>query len=116
MGPIPSTWRVLWSLHLLSYSDTRVVEMAESETVSMTCMTTKNKFDVENPTVVVLANGRYAYKVDCPWEGKNGKKLTAFKFCSHDAYLRFVEREAPDAPADTGAVPPHTEEDGRYDA
>ena len=78
--------------------------MAESETVSMTCMTTKNKFDVENPTVVVLANGRYAYRVDCPWEGKNGKKLTAFKFCSQAAYQRSVARgsaegeEAPDKP------------------
>ena len=79
--------------------------MAESETVSMTCMTTKNKFDVENPTVVVLANGRYAYRVDCPWEGKNGKKLTAFKFCSQAAYQRSVargstegEEEAPDEP------------------
>ena len=67
--------------------------MAESETVSMTCMTTKNKFDVENPTVVVLANGQYAYRVDCPWEGKNGKKLTAFKFCSQAAYQRSVARD-----------------------
>lgn len=70
--------------------------MAESETVSMTCMTTKNKFDVENPTVVVLANGRYAYRVDCPWEGKNGKKLTAFKFCSQAAYQRSVARGSPE--------------------
>ena len=38
--------------------------MADSETVTMTCMTTKQKFDVENPTVVVLSNGRYAYKVE----------------------------------------------------
>ena len=49
-------------------------------------MTTKNKFDVENPTVVVLSNGRYAYKEKCPWTGKNDKELFAFKFCSATAY------------------------------
>ena len=52
----------------------------------MTCMTTKQKFDVEDPPVVVLANGRYAYRCKCPWEGKNGKELFAFKFCSAAAY------------------------------
>ena len=51
-------------------------------------MTTKQKFDVENPPVVVLANGRYAYRVKCPWEGKAGKELYAFKFCSADAYRK----------------------------
>ena len=56
----------------------------------MTCMTTKEKFDVENPEVVVLANGRYAYKAVCPWKGKNDKELTAFKFCSKDAYEKYV--------------------------
>ena len=45
-------------------------------------MTTKKKFGVENPEVVVLNNGRYAFKAPCPWEGKNGKQLVAFKFCS----------------------------------
>lgn len=53
---------------------------------TMTCMTTKKKFDVESPEVVLLRNGRYAYKAECPWEGKNGKKLVAFKFCSAQAY------------------------------
>ena len=55
-------------------------------TVNMTCMTTKQKFDATDPEVVVLANGRYAYKAQCPWEGKNGKTLFAFKFCSAAAY------------------------------
>ena len=68
----------------------------------MTCMTTKQKFDVEDPTVVVLSNGRYAYKVKCPWEGKNGKQLNAFKFCSAEAYRKFREKqeqvEAPEEP------------------
>ena len=50
--------------------------------VQMTCMTTKQKFEVENQELIVLKNGRYAYKVLCPWEGKNGKALYAFKFCS----------------------------------
>lgn len=64
----------------------------EDETVIMTCMTTKNKFDVLNPTVVVLANGRFAYKEKCPWVGKNEKELYAFKFCSAAAYQRYVAR------------------------
>ena len=55
----------------------------------MTCMTTKQKFEVENPTVVVLKNGRYAYKTSCPWEGKNGKALCAFKFCSAANYAEY---------------------------
>ena len=55
----------------------------------MTCMTTKKKFDVENPEVIVLSNGRYAYRAQCPWTGKNDKVLTAFKFCSAQAYNDF---------------------------
>lgn len=57
----------------------------------MTCMTTKKKFDVDEPEVVVLSNGRYAYRADCPWEGKQGKKLTAFKFCSGENYREYIE-------------------------
>ena len=65
----------------------------------MTCMTTKQKFEVENPNVVVLSNGRYAYRVKCPWEGKNGKELYAFKFCSAEAYRKYNEQtEAPEEP------------------
>jgi len=30
--------------------------------VTFTCMTKKEKFDVVDPKVVVLKNGRYAYK------------------------------------------------------
>lgn len=60
--------------------------------VTMTCMTTKQKFDVEDPPVVVLKNGRFAYRVECPWKGKNEKTLTAFKFCSSEAYDRYLER------------------------
>ena len=59
----------------------------------MTCMTTKKKFEVENPPVVLLANGRFAYKVECPWKGKNERTLHAFKFCSADAYHRHLERK-----------------------
>lgn len=64
-----------------------------SEKVTMTCMTTKQKFEVENPPVVMLKNGRYAYRVQCPWKGKNDKDLFAFKFCSAAAYERFREKE-----------------------
>ena len=66
--------------------------MGEPVPVTMTCMTTKKKFDVEAPEVVVLRNGRYAFRAECPWEGKNGKKLVAFKFCSAEAYRSQCER------------------------
>ncbi len=58
----------------------------------MTCMTTKQKFDVDEPDVVVLANGRYAYRAQCPWKGKTGKDLTAFKFCSRAAHENYLRR------------------------
>ena len=59
--------------------------------VTMTCMTTKQKFEVEHPPVVQLANGRYAYRVECPWKGKTGQTLFAFKFCSKAAFEEWVE-------------------------
>ena len=59
----------------------------------MMCLTTKKKFDVVNPEIVVLRNGRYAYKAECPWKGKNEKTLYAFKFCSRDCYERSVSNE-----------------------
>ena len=66
----------------------------------MTCMTTKKKFEVENPPVVLLANGRFAYKVECPWKGKNERTLYAFKFCSADAYHRYLEMKPAAVDAD----------------
>ena len=63
-----------------------------SEVVTLMCMTTKKKFEVENPPIEVLNNGRYAYRVMCPWKGKNNKDLYAFKFCSTEAYERYLER------------------------
>lgn len=62
--------------------------------VTMTCMTTKKKFEVSQPEVAVLRNGRYAFRAECPWEGKNGKKLVAFKFCSSKAYEAQCARNA----------------------
>jgi len=57
-------------------------------------MTSKKKFEVEDPEVVVLRNGRYAFRAECPWEGKNGKKLIAFKFCSAQNFKDFESRKA----------------------
>ena len=76
----------------------------------MTCMTTKQKFDVTDPSVVRLANNRYAYRVKCPWEGKNGKELYAWKFCSLDAYNRYNKasepaEEAPEEPTEQEEAP-----------
>ena len=62
--------------------------------VVMTCMTTKKKFEVLEPEVSVLKNGRYAFRAECPWEGKNGKKLVAFKFCSSKDYEAQCARNA----------------------
>ena len=70
-------------------------------TVTMTCLTTKQKFDVENPRVVVLANGRYAYKVECPWKGKNDKVLTAFKFCGKKQYEDYTKSQTSETTADS---------------
>ena len=74
--------------------------------VTFTCLTTKKTFEVENPPVVQLANGRYAYKVPCPWTGKNGRALTAFKFAPKTAWdeqaARQVEEKA-DAEADAAS-------------
>ena len=64
------------------------------ENVTMTCMTTKKRFEVLNPPVVVLKNGRYAYRVACPWLGKNDKELFAFKFCSAAAYKRYCDMQS----------------------
>ena len=50
--------------------------------VEFTCMTTKKKFSVDEPEVRVLKNGRHAFTAPCPWDGKNGKPLNAYKFCS----------------------------------
>lgn len=70
--------------------------------VTMTCMTTKQKFEVTNPSVVVLSNGRYAYRCPCPWTGKDGKELFAFKFCSAEAYRR--SQSAEDNPTEKEAA------------
>ena len=62
----------------------------------MTCMTTKQKFVVEDPTVIVLKNGRFAFKCECPWDGKNGKKLFAFKWCGRKDYEDYINRVTDD--------------------
>ena len=59
--------------------------------VRMKCLTTKQDFDVENPEVLVLRNGRYAYRAPCPWEGPKGKQLHAFKFASKVAYAAWAD-------------------------
>lgn len=49
-------------------------------------MTTKRNFDCDEPEVVLLKNKRFAYKAMCPWKGKNGNDLYAFKFATSKAY------------------------------
>jgi hypothetical protein len=83
--------------------------MEETHKIWMTCMTTKRKFEVEEPDVIVLKNGRYAYKVKCPWQGKNEKDLYAFKFCSAANYEAFQLRKDKDSTCDN--FQEHTEND-----
>ena len=59
-------------------------------------MTTKQKFTCENPRVEVLKNGRFAYKELCPWKGKGGKDLYAWKFCSRGAYDVWMQSQEPE--------------------
>lgn len=75
----------------------------------MTCMTTKKKFEVEDPEVVVLKNNRYAYKATCPWTGKHDKVLVAFKFCSKAAYETFAAKHSP-AESEHGEESEHDQE------
>ena len=67
-------------------------EQSTPDPVTMTCMTTKQKFEVVEPPVIMLANGRYAYRAECPWKGKQGQTLFAFKFCSKQAYLDYTTK------------------------
>ena len=57
--------------------------------VLMMCLTTKQTFEVEHPEVIVLKNGRYAFKAECPWKHASGKVLYAFKFASRKAYEEY---------------------------
>jgi hypothetical protein len=62
--------------------------------VTMTCMTKKEKFEVEDPEVVVLSNGRFAFKAECPWLGKRNQTLTAYKFCSRSDYESYLKKNS----------------------
>ena len=64
--------------------------------MNMSCLTTKKKFDVKNPEVVELKNGRHAYRAVCPWEGKQGKQLVAYKFTNKAAYERYQSTKIPE--------------------
>jgi hypothetical protein len=60
-------------------------------TVTMTCMSTKKKFDVEEPAAMRLKNGRYAFTAECPFECTC--KRGAFKFCSAADYQAQSEQK-----------------------
>jgi len=68
----------------------------------MTCMSMKKNFDVVDPPVTVLANGRYAYRVMCPWKRKDGADLYAFKFCSTAAHQEYLKRMEASADGNSG--------------
>lgn len=72
--------------------------------VEMLCMTTKKKFDVEEPEVVQLKNSKYAFRAKCPWKGKNEKELYAWKFCRRADYELYLERPTPE-------IDPNAEQD-----
>ena len=80
-------------------------------TVTLYCMTTKKKFDVENPEVVVLKNGRFAYRAMCPSKGKDGKDLFAYKFCSSEDHKRYTDSvTTSDVPTEECPSPPDSTE------
>jgi hypothetical protein len=78
-------------------------------------MTTKKKFEIESPEVVVLRNGRFAFKADCPWNGKGGKPLVAYKFCSAQDWKEYCgpsEKVVEEANEEESAIVPEDESDG----
>ena len=79
----------------------------------MTCMTTKKKFDVDEPEVIVLRNGRYAFRAECPWEGKNGKRLVAFKFCSALDYQKSIATPEGAESEHSGAESEHSDAESK---
>ena len=80
---------MLGGLNPAFFSDSVVSMTTDTKTVTLYCMTSKKKFDVVNPPVVVLKNGRFAYRAMCPDKGKDGKDLYAFKFCSAADHKRY---------------------------
>jgi hypothetical protein len=82
--------------------------------VLMMCLTTKKTFEVENPEVIVLKNGRYAFKTECPWTHASGKKLYAFKFASKKAHEAFVSKASGDSEHGSGDSE-HTSGDSEHD-
>jgi hypothetical protein len=70
--------------------------------VLMMCLTTKKTFEVENPEVIVLKNGRYAFRAQCPWKHDSGKLLYAFKFASKQAYEEFIAKNSGESEPESG--------------
>lgn len=76
--------------------------------VSMMCLTTKQTFEVDDPPVVLLGKVKksYAYRAKCPWPGKEGRELFAYKFCSKAEYERYlnsneIPKESADEPGES---------------
>ena len=72
--------------------------------VVMKCMTTKQNFTCDEPEVVLLKNKRFAYKAMCPWKGKCGKDLYAFKFATSKAYHDYMQKRL-------GTIEEHSDDD-----
>ena len=70
--------------------------------VLMMCLTTKKTFEVESPEVIVLKNGRYAFRAQCPWKHESGKLLYAFKFASKKAHEDFVSKTSGESEHESG--------------
>lgn len=56
-----------------------------------TCMSRKLKFDLPDPEISKMMNGRYYMRVPCPWLAKDGRPLTACKFASRAAYEKQMQ-------------------------
>ena len=70
--------------------------------VLMMCLTTKKTFEVADPEVIVLKNGRFAFRAQCPWKHDTGKLLYAFKFASKKAYQDFAAKSSGESEQKSG--------------
>lgn len=71
-------------------------------TVNMLCLTTKNTFEVVDPQVVLLKGNKYAFRAPCPWPGKRGQTLYAYKFCSRTDYETYINSNEIPKESDAG--------------
>lgn len=74
---------------------TGTTEVADN-VVTMKCMVTKKTFEVTNPEVIELKNGRHAYCVEAPWPRANGEPIKCYKFAPRPQTAPVAEIQEPE--------------------